>query len=44
MPTAVNVTLYSLEFNILPKFVSVATIFNTFLSIITVTILLNLLS
>lgn len=44
MPTAVNVTLYSLEFNIQPKFVSVATIFNTFLSIITVTILLNILS
>lgn len=44
MPTAVNVTLYSLEFNIQPKFVSVATIFNTFISIITVTILLNILS
>ncbi|MFS0822042.1 AEC family transporter [Bacillus sp. 1P02SD] len=44
MPTAVNVTLYSLEFNIQPKFVSVATIFNTFLSLITVTILLNILS
>ncbi|MGI8384943.1 AEC family transporter [Robertmurraya sp. P23] len=43
MPTAVNVTLYSLEFNIQPKFVSVTTIVNTFISVITVSILLNIL-
>lgn len=44
MPTAVNVSLYALEFNIKPNFVSVATILNTFISVITVTVLLNILS
>ena len=43
MPTAVNVSLYALEFNLRSKIVSVSTLFNTLLSVVTVTILLNIL-
>lgn len=43
MPTAVNASLYSIEFNMLPDLVSITTIINTFLSILTVTFILNIL-
>ncbi|WP_404455060.1 AEC family transporter [Oceanobacillus kapialis] len=43
MPTAVNATVYALEFDGNAKFVSVATLVNTIISFITISILLTIL-
>jgi predicted permease len=44
MPTAANTTLYALQFNTEPEFVSSSTLITTILSIITVPIMLLLVS
>ncbi|RLT32920.1 MAG: AEC family transporter [Chloroflexi bacterium] len=43
MPTAVNMVLYSLEFNARPKFVAGTVVITTLLSVVTLTILLTVM-
>jgi predicted permease len=43
MPTAVNMVLYSLEFNARPKFVAGTVVITTLLSVLTLTILLTVM-
>jgi predicted permease len=43
MPTAVNMVLYSLEFNARPKFVAGTVVVTTLLSVVTLTILLTVM-
>jgi predicted permease len=43
MPTAVNMVLYSLEFNARPQFVAGSVVVSTVLSLVTLTILLTVM-
>jgi len=43
MPTAVNMVLYSLEFNARPRFVAGAVVVSTVLSLVTLTVLLTVM-
>lgn len=44
MPTAVNVTVYSIQFDIKSEFVSSVTLINTLLSMVTISILISILA
>jgi predicted permease len=43
MPSVANTTLYAIQFNAEPQFVSTCTLVSTITSVITLTVILNLL-